>query len=212
MFFSVQSYVTCALGIQFVGYVMMCFAATDSLCSLLCGRLARYTGRPVLYALGEGSPGMLLHCPQAPEPCPGPPSTPAHAPSLTGTVPTGAITNFSCIIALLLWRPNPTQLPLFFIFPGLWGLADAVWQTQNNGEKLRGPGTGPTWGWALRREGRGGRKRTLLSCQLCTLAHLLSWGTGRPRGARGLKGAKAGSGGFQEHRTLPGVSTAGQQH
>lgn len=90
-----KSYVTCALGIQFVGYVMMCFAATDSLCSLLCGRLARYTGRPVLYALG-------------------------------------AITNFSCIIALLLWRPHPAQLPLFFVFPGLWGLADAVWQTQNN--------------------------------------------------------------------------------
>ncbi|XP_004601122.2 protein unc-93 homolog A [Sorex araneus] len=90
-----KSYVTCALGIQFVGYVMMCFAATDSLCSALYGRLARHTGRIPLYVLG-------------------------------------ALTNFSCIVALLLWKPHPSQLPLFFLFPGLWGLADAVWQTQNS--------------------------------------------------------------------------------
>lgn len=90
-----KSYTTCALGIQFVGYVMICFAAVNSLCSMLFGRLVRYTGRIALYTLG-------------------------------------AVTHLSCIVALLLWKPRPAQLPVFFVFPGLWGLADAVWQTQNS--------------------------------------------------------------------------------
>ncbi|XP_055289478.1 protein unc-93 homolog A isoform X2 [Moschus berezovskii] len=90
-----RSYTTCALGIQFVGYVMICFGGVDALCSVLFGRLARHTGRTALFALG-------------------------------------AVTQLACIIALLLWKPHPSQLPVFFVFPGLWGMADAVWQTQNN--------------------------------------------------------------------------------
>lgn len=50
---SLQNYVTCALGIHFVGYVMMCFGATNSLCSFLFGRLARYTGRAALFFFGK---------------------------------------------------------------------------------------------------------------------------------------------------------------
>ncbi|XP_057596247.1 protein unc-93 homolog A isoform X2 [Hippopotamus amphibius kiboko] len=90
-----RSYTTCALGVQFVGYVMICFAAVNALCSLLFGKLARHTGRTALFALG-------------------------------------AVTHLGCITALLLWKPHPSQLPVFFVFPGLWGVADAVWQTQNN--------------------------------------------------------------------------------
>lgn len=90
-----KNYVTCALGIHFVGFIMMCFGATNSLCSFLFGRLARYTGRAPLFLLA-------------------------------------AVTNLACIIALLLWRPHPDQLPVFFVFPGLWGMADAIWQTQTN--------------------------------------------------------------------------------
>ncbi|KAM5326041.1 protein unc-93 homolog A isoform 2-T4 [Glossophaga mutica] len=90
-----RSYATCALGIHFVGYVMICFSATNSLCSELYGKVSRYTGRIPLYVFG-------------------------------------AVTQLSCIIALLLWRPSPDQLAVFFVFSGLWGVADAVWQTQNN--------------------------------------------------------------------------------
>uniref|UniRef100_A0A8D2F8G2 Protein unc-93 homolog A n=1 Tax=Theropithecus gelada TaxID=9565 RepID=A0A8D2F8G2_THEGE len=51
-----RSYVTCALGIQFVGYVMICFLATNALCSVLYGKVSQYTGRVVLYAgLGVGA-------------------------------------------------------------------------------------------------------------------------------------------------------------
>nr|XP_004459514.2 protein unc-93 homolog A isoform X2 [Dasypus novemcinctus] len=91
-----RSYVTCALGIQFVGYMMICFAASDSLFSMLYGKISKYTGRIVLYILG-------------------------------------AMIQLACIIAFLLWKPHPSQLAVFFIFPALWGMADAVWQTQNNG-------------------------------------------------------------------------------
>ncbi|XP_033932292.1 protein unc-93 homolog A [Pseudochaenichthys georgianus] len=90
-----KNYVTCALGIHYVGYVMMCFGATNSVCSFLFGRLARYTGRAALLFFA-------------------------------------ALANFSCIIALLFWRPHPDQLPVFFVFPALWGMADAIWQTQTN--------------------------------------------------------------------------------
>ncbi|RMC12683.1 hypothetical protein DUI87_10207 [Hirundo rustica rustica] len=45
-------YVTCALGIQYVGYVMICFAAVNSLCSLLFGKMSQFTGRKLLFALG----------------------------------------------------------------------------------------------------------------------------------------------------------------
>ncbi|XP_061756869.1 protein unc-93 homolog A isoform X3 [Nerophis ophidion] len=90
-----KNYVTCALGIHYVGFVMMCFGASNSLFSFLFGRLARKTGRTALFLLA-------------------------------------AVANFACIIALLFWRPHPDQLWVFFVFPALWGMADAVWQTQTN--------------------------------------------------------------------------------
>ncbi|XP_033000068.1 protein unc-93 homolog A [Lacerta agilis] len=90
-----KSYVTCALGINFVGYVMICFSAANSLCSLLFGKISQFTGRKILFAMG----GFL---------------------------------NLACIIGLLLWKPRPSHLALFFVFPALWGVADAIWQTQTN--------------------------------------------------------------------------------
>ncbi|MFT7803002.1 protein unc-93 homolog A [Arapaima gigas] len=88
-------YVTCALGIHFVGYSMICFGATNSVASYTVGKLAQYTGRVALFIFA-------------------------------------AVTNLSCTLALLFWRPHPDQLPVFFVFPALWGVADAIWQTQTN--------------------------------------------------------------------------------
>ncbi|XP_048063487.1 protein unc-93 homolog A [Megalobrama amblycephala] len=90
-----KNYVTCALGIHYVGFVMICFGAANSLCSFAFGRLAEYTGRIALFCLA-------------------------------------AATNLGCFVGLLYWEPHPDQLPVFFVFPALWGLADAVWQTQTN--------------------------------------------------------------------------------
>ncbi|XP_072499985.1 protein unc-93 homolog A-like [Notamacropus eugenii] len=48
-----KSFVTCAMGMQHVGIVMICFSATNSICSLLFGKLSQYTGRKVLYIMGS---------------------------------------------------------------------------------------------------------------------------------------------------------------
>ncbi|KAM8952971.1 protein unc-93 homolog A-like [Pelodytes ibericus] len=87
-----RAYVTCTLGIHFVGYVMICFGATNSICSMLFGKLVEYTGRIPLFMLA-------------------------------------AVTSASCIIALLLWSPHPNQCAVFFIFPALWSMSDAICQT-----------------------------------------------------------------------------------
>lgn len=34
---------------------------------------------------------------------------------------------------LLFWRPHPDHQMVFFVISGLWGVSDAVWQTQING-------------------------------------------------------------------------------
>ncbi|XP_035259527.1 protein unc-93 homolog A-like isoform X2 [Anguilla anguilla] len=88
-------YVTCTMGIYFVGYSMICFGATNALCSLAFGKMAQYTGRFALFTFAAGM-------------------------------------NCACIIALLCWKPHPDQLPVFFVFPAIWAMADAVWQTQIN--------------------------------------------------------------------------------
>ncbi|KAJ7342199.1 hypothetical protein JRQ81_009647 [Phrynocephalus forsythii] len=90
-----KSYVTCVLGINWVGYVMICFSASNSLSSMFFGKISQYTGRKVLFALG-------------------------------------AVLNLGCILAFLLWKPHPQQHAVFFILPALWGVADAIWQTQTN--------------------------------------------------------------------------------
>ncbi|XP_072359612.1 protein unc-93 homolog A-like [Scyliorhinus torazame] len=90
-----KAYVTCTIGIQYVGYVMICFGASNSIFSAIFGRISRFTGRIGLFAFAT-------------------------------------ITNLASIIALFLWHPQLEQMAVFFVFPCLWGMADAVWQTQTN--------------------------------------------------------------------------------
>lgn len=37
------------------------------------------------------------------------------------------------VIFMLFWRPHPESPLVFFAVAGLWGVGDAVWQTQING-------------------------------------------------------------------------------
>ncbi|XP_062832273.1 protein unc-93 homolog A isoform X2 [Anolis carolinensis] len=46
-----RAYVTCALGINFVGYVMICFAAANSIFSIFFGKISQFTGRNFLFVL-----------------------------------------------------------------------------------------------------------------------------------------------------------------
>ncbi|CAG5039159.1 unnamed protein product [Parnassius apollo] len=91
-----QAYVSCALGIRSIGYVMICFGVVNAVCSLLFGSAMKFIGRfPILVM------GAALH--------------------------------LGLIVWLLIWRPNPESPTVFFVISGLWGVGDAVWQTQVNG-------------------------------------------------------------------------------
>ena len=92
-----QGYITCAWGVQNVGYVLITYGVVDAICSASFGGFIKYVGRvPIFLA--------------------------------------GAVLNLICVIVLFEWAPNPDQSYLFFIIAGLWGAADAVWQTQINGK------------------------------------------------------------------------------
>uniref|UniRef100_A0A8C5WDU2 Protein unc-93 homolog A n=1 Tax=Leptobrachium leishanense TaxID=445787 RepID=A0A8C5WDU2_9ANUR len=47
-----KSYVTCILGLKYVGFVIICFGVTNSICAAIFGKLAQYTGRIPLFLLG----------------------------------------------------------------------------------------------------------------------------------------------------------------
>ncbi|XP_056419315.1 protein unc-93 homolog A-like [Hyla sarda] len=87
-----KSYVTCILGLKYVGFVIICFGVTNSICAAIFGKLTQYTGRIPLFLLG-------------------------------------ATINIGCIIGFLIWKPASGNFAVFFIMSGLWGIADAVWQT-----------------------------------------------------------------------------------
>ncbi|XP_060520144.1 UNC93-like protein isoform X2 [Cylas formicarius] len=91
-----QSYVSCALGVSNVGFVMICFGVVNALCSLLFGSVMKYVGRVPIMILG-----VCVHA--------------------------------GLQAWLLIWRPHPLTPLSFFMASGLWGVGDAVWQTQVNG-------------------------------------------------------------------------------
>jgi len=91
-----QAYVSCAMGIHSIGYVMICFGVVNAICSIVFGSIMKYIGRVPIIALGT-----IVH----------------------GTI----------VIIMLYWRPHPEAPLVFFTIAGLWGVGDAVWQTQING-------------------------------------------------------------------------------
>ena len=46
----------------------------------------------------------------------------------------GALINAGLITTMLIWMPTPDQYLIFYIIAGLWGISDAIWQTQINGK------------------------------------------------------------------------------
>ncbi|XP_043264471.1 UNC93-like protein [Colletes gigas] len=91
-----QAYISCALGVHRVGYVMICFGVVNAACSLVFGSVMKFVGRQPLMALG-------------------------------------AIVHASLVVVLLHWKPHPANPYVFYTVSGLWGVGDAVWQTQVNG-------------------------------------------------------------------------------
>lgn len=56
---------------------------------------------------------------------------------LTGRSPVivfATILHVGIIIALLIWRPDGENKYIYFLMSALWGVADAIWLVQINGE------------------------------------------------------------------------------
>ncbi|XP_012562258.1 protein unc-93 homolog A isoform X1 [Hydra vulgaris] len=90
-----KAFITCALGIEKVGLIMICFGAVDAIFSLVLSKIVEKTGRPVV---------MIL----------------------------AALINFGLLTTFLIWEPTENTIYIYYIGAGLWGFADAVWQTQVN--------------------------------------------------------------------------------
>ena len=90
-------YVSCAYGVDQVGYVVMTFGLCDAFCSMALSLLIRKVGRIPIFCLG-------------------------------------AIVNLLVILVFFEWMPNPDEFHVVFVLAGLWGVADAIWQTQINGK------------------------------------------------------------------------------
>ena len=90
-------YVSCAYGVDKVGFVMITFGVTDAICSYGLSMLIRKIGRIPIFCFG-------------------------------------AIVNLLVIVVFFEWMPNPDEFYVVFVLAGLWGLSDAIWQTQINGK------------------------------------------------------------------------------
>ncbi|XP_071534487.1 UNC93-like protein isoform X2 [Panulirus ornatus] len=59
---------------------------------------------------------------------------------MVGRVPVftlGLVINLVLIIACIYWRPHPDDRPWFYVVAALWGVGDAIWQTQINGRLMQ---------------------------------------------------------------------------
>ncbi|XP_062569224.1 protein unc-93 homolog A-like [Saccostrea cucullata] len=89
-----MAYVTCEIGIEWIGYTMICFGVTNTIGSPISGFLSKHVGRPTLFIIATAL-------------------------------------NIGALIAMELWHLARKQLIIFFVIPGIWGLADSIWQTQS---------------------------------------------------------------------------------
>lgn len=87
----------CEIGIEWIGYTMICFGVANTIGSPISGVLGKRVGRPTLFIVATAL-------------------------------------NIAALIAMELWHLARKQLIVFFVIPGVWGLADSIWQTQSAGK------------------------------------------------------------------------------
>ena len=45
-----------------------------------------------------------------------------------------SVLHLGLVVFLIVWVPDPALAPVFFVISALWGVCDAIWQTQCNCE------------------------------------------------------------------------------
>ncbi|KAK3085295.1 hypothetical protein FSP39_001180 [Pinctada imbricata] len=105
-----KSYISCTIGIWNIGYVMICYGVTDAILSLTFGALVKWVGHTPFFVLEDLAFDRIFN-----------------AVFLIAFIVHGGTQIF-----LLLWEPNNADYVIFFVIAGLWGMGDAVIQTQIN--------------------------------------------------------------------------------
>ena len=90
-----KAFVSCALGIWNLGYVMICFGVANALSSVISGRLVKFVGQMPFFVVA-----FLVH--------------------------------MGLQIAFLWWDPSRDEVTYFYISAALWGVGNAIFQTQSN--------------------------------------------------------------------------------
>ncbi|XP_074657392.1 protein unc-93 homolog A-like [Tubulanus polymorphus] len=90
-----KSFVTCPLGIEYIGYTMITLGASNVLSSMTVGIVAKRMPREVIIGIA-------------------------------------GIIQIGLSVFLLILIPKQSFMPIIFISAALWGVCDAVWQTQCN--------------------------------------------------------------------------------
>ncbi|CAF1494994.1 unnamed protein product [Adineta ricciae] len=88
-----RAFITCLVGIRFIGLILIGNGICTALSSYIFGRLVKCIGR-------------------------------------IGCILIAATIDYSMIIFMYFWEPKDNQMYILFIVAGLWGVADAVWQSQ----------------------------------------------------------------------------------
>lgn len=58
--FSLQAYISCAWGVQHIGYVLICYGAADAIGSLACGSVVKRVGRIPIFIFGAALNAALI--------------------------------------------------------------------------------------------------------------------------------------------------------
>jgi len=92
---TVQSYVSCSIGVGFIGYNMVTYGIANALGSLL---VSSCVARQVV--------------------------------AREALVGVASVLQLGLLVFLLVWVPDPNLVVVFFALSALWGMCDALWQTQ----------------------------------------------------------------------------------
>ncbi|XP_035685783.1 protein unc-93 homolog A-like [Branchiostoma floridae] len=116
----ILAFVGCTLGVHWIGYVMICYGVCDAFSAFLIGRIRNWVPSFGQNDLFHSVTHSVNHS-----------SIPSF-PTRQALVAVGAVLNLGLMIHLLALTPHPKYAAVYFVHVGLWGVADAIWQTQIN--------------------------------------------------------------------------------
>ena len=129
-----------------IGYVLICYGLSDAVFSAAFGHIMHFIGKIVLCSIVVCECHFMSDCILAVSQLNF--HTMTWSLSSGGRPPLfafGAAVNLATITLLFTWRPSEEEAWVFFLVGFLWGMADAIWQTQINGTLKNIQGLAKRW-------------------------------------------------------------------